>query len=491
MRGKHGPMSGISEAGSAEAFTGRTAWARDMAAALRAYLQTEVGSAVVLLAAAVVGLIWANLPGGSYETVWTTRLAVRLGGWGITEELRRWVNDGLMTFFFFVIGLEVRRELDMGELRERRRVAVPVLAALGGMVAPALIYLAINAGGPGARAWGVPMPTDTALALGVLALVGPRFPQRLRVFVLTLVVVDDIASLVVIGVAYTRDLSLLALAIAILLFGVVCMLRFLRFWRGPAYFVVGVALWAAMLESGVHPAVAGVAMGLLATAYPPRRQRLERAVSLTRMFREQPTPEFARSARLSVDAAISTNERLQYLLHPWTSYVIVPLFALANVGVVLRGDLLHGVAVHRRPLAGRPAPRGGQDRHPGRLHRGVAARLGHVPGDRAAPARAAGPHRRGNGAAPRRARCGRRRRARPRPRAGGGAGHPGRVRRLRVPVLRQGRADRPRAAPGVQRGAALRLSAPAAGRRAPPRRTGGRGRRGRRRPGELLGDARP
>src|SRR6266498_227996 len=340
MRGKHGPMSGISEAGSAEAFTGRTAWARDMAAALCAYLQTEVGSAVVLLAAAVVGLIWANLPGGSYETVWTTRLAVRLGGWGITEELRRWVNDGLMTFFFFVIGLEVRRELDMGELRERRRVAVPVLAALGGMVAPALIYLAINAGGPGARAWGVPMPTDTALALRVLALVGPRFPQRLRVFVLTLVVVDDIASLVVIGVAYTRDLSLVALAIAILFFGVVYLLRFLRFWRGPAYFVVGVALWAAMLESGVHPAVAGVAMGLLATAYPPRRQRLERAVSLTRMFREQPTPEFARSARLSVDAAISTNERLQYLLHPWTSYVIVPLFALANVGVVLRGDLL-------------------------------------------------------------------------------------------------------------------------------------------------------
>src|SRR6266540_2331679 len=319
MRGKHGPMSGISEAGSAEAFTGRTAWARDMAAALRAYLQTEVGSAVVLLAAAVVGLIWANLPGGSYETVWTTRLAVRLGGWGITEELRRWVNDGLMTFFFFVIGLEVRRELDMGELRERRRVAVPVLAALGGMVAPALIYLAINAGGPGARAWGVPMPTDTALALGVLA---------------------DIASLVVIGVAYTRDLSLVALAIAILFCGVVYLLRFLRFWRGPAYFVVGVALWAAMLESGVHPAVAGVAMGLLATAYPPRRQRLERAVSLTRMFREQPTPEFARSARLSVDAAISTNERLQYLLHPWTSYVIVPLFALASAGVVLRGDVL-------------------------------------------------------------------------------------------------------------------------------------------------------
>src|SRR6266540_294963 len=181
MRGKHGPMSGISEAGSAEAFTGRTAWARDMAAALRAYLQTEVGSAVVLLAAAVVGLIWANLPGGSYETVWTTRLAVRLGGWGITEELRRWVNDGLMTFFFFVIGLEVRRELDMGELRERRRVAVPVLAALGGMVAPALIYLAINAGGPGARAGGARAgrPALPAAAAGVRAHPGGGRRHRL------------------------------------------------------------------------------------------------------------------------------------------------------------------------------------------------------------------------------------------------------------------------------------------------------------------------
>jgi Na+/H+ antiporter NhaA len=325
---------------ASDAYTGRTAWARGMAAALRTYLNTEVGSALVLVAAALVALVWANLPGGSYETVWTTKLSLQIGNWGITEDLRRWVNDGLMTFFFFVVGLEVRRELDMGELRERRRVAVPVLAALGGMTVPALVYLAVNAGRPGVGAWGVAMPTDTALALGVLALVGPRYPQRLRVFVLTLVVVDDIISLVVIAVAYTRDLRLLALVIAVLLFGVVYLLRFLRVWRGPAYFVVAVALWAAMLESGVHPAVAGVAMGLLATAYPPRRQVLERVVSLTRMFREQPTPEYARSARLSVDAAISTNERLQYLLHPWTSYVIVPLFALANAGVVLRPEVL-------------------------------------------------------------------------------------------------------------------------------------------------------
>jgi Na+/H+ antiporter NhaA len=343
-------MTGVSEAGTAEAFTGRTAWAREMAAALRAYLQTEVGSALVLVGAAAVALVWANLPGGSYETVWTTRMSLRLGNWGITEQLRNWINDGLMTFFFFVVGLEVRRELDMGELRERRRVAVPVMAALGGMVAPALIYLAFNAGGPGMRAWGVAMPTDTALALGVLALVGPSYPQRLRVFVLTLVVVDDIVSLVVIAVAYTSDLSLLALAIAVLLFGVIYLLRYVpvRVWRGPAYFVLAVALWGAMLESGVHPAVAGVAMGLLLTAYPPRRQRLELAVSETRMFREQPTPEFARSARLSVENAISANERFQYRLHPWTSYVIVPLFALANAGVVLRPEVL--AAAVRSPI---------------------------------------------------------------------------------------------------------------------------------------------
>jgi Na+/H+ antiporter NhaA len=341
-------MSAIPGPAAAETYTGRTSWARGMAAALRDYLRTEVGSAVVLVAAAVVALAWANLPGGRYETVWTTSLSIHLGDWAITEDLRHWVNDGLMTFFFFVVGLEVRRELDMGEFRERRRVAVPVIAALGGMTIPALIYLAINAGGPNARAWGVAMPTDTALTLGVLTLVGPRFPERLRVFVLTLVVVDDIASLLVIAVAYTERLKLLATIVAVGLFGVIYLLRFVQVWRGPAYFVVGVALWVAMLESGVHPAVAGVAMGLLATAYPPKRQRLERAVWLTRMFREQPTPEFARSARLSVDAAISTNERLQYLLHPWTSYVIVPLFALANAGVVLRGDVL--AAAVRSPV---------------------------------------------------------------------------------------------------------------------------------------------
>jgi Na+/H+ antiporter NhaA len=329
-------MSSTAGSQAAGTSTGGTSWAQGRAAALRAYLRTEVGSAVVLVAAAAVALAWANLPGGSYEALWTTPLSLRLGTVGITEDLRYWVNDGLMTFFFFVVGLEIRRELDMGELSERRRVAAPVLAALGGMAAPALLYVALNAGGPGIHAWGVPMPTDTALALGVLSLVGPRRSDRLRVFLLTVVIVDDIVALIVIALAYTRGVEPAALAVAAALFGLVFLLRYLRVWRGPAYFAVGLALWVAMQESGVPPAVAGVAMGLLATAYPPRRQRLESVVSRTRLFREQPTPELARSARLSVDAAISANERLQYLLHPWTSYVIVPLFALANAGVVLR-----------------------------------------------------------------------------------------------------------------------------------------------------------
>jgi Na+/H+ antiporter NhaA len=337
-------MSNFAESQATETSHGRTSWAQERAAALRSYLQTEVGSAIVLVVAAALALVWANLPGGSYEAFWTTQLSIRVGSFGITEDLRYWVNDGLMTFFFFVVGLEIRRELDTGELSERRRVAIPVIAALGGMAVPALIYLALNAGGPGIHAWGVSMPTDTALALAVLALVGPRPSERLRVFMLTIVIVDDIISLVVIALVYTGEIRPVALVIATGLFGIGYLLPYLGAWRGPAYLAVGIALWAAMFESGVHPALAGVAMGLLATAYPPQRQRLERVISHIRLFRELPTPELARSARLSVDRAISTNERLQYVLHPWTSYVIVPVFALANVGVVLRPSVLAAAA---------------------------------------------------------------------------------------------------------------------------------------------------
>ena len=325
--------------------TGRTAWVRNLARPVQVFVATEVGSAVVLLTAALAALVWANWPwGSSYEAVWSSELSIRLAGAELSQDLRDWINDGLMAFFFFVVGLEIRRELDMGELRDRRRVAVPLLAALGGMAVPALIYLAFNAGTQAANAWGIVMATDTAFALGVLALVGRRWPLRLRVFLLTLVVVDDVGALLVIALAYSDDLSLGPLLVAAGIFGVVVALRSAGIRRGEPYFVLGVGLWLAMLQSGVHPTIAGVAMGLLATAYPPSGTGLQRAASLWRSFREQPTAEFARSASRGLQRAISPNERLQEIFHPWTSYVIVPLFALANAGVELSGELLSRAA---------------------------------------------------------------------------------------------------------------------------------------------------
>jgi Na+/H+ antiporter NhaA len=323
-------------------FSGRTAWGRNLAAPVRDFLSTETGSAAILLAAAVAALVWANSPwSDSYESVWTTKLSIQIGGSGISESLRNWVNDGLMVLFFFVVGLEAKREFAMGELRERRRVATPVVAALFGMTVPVAIYLAFNAGGPGAHGWGAAMSTDTAFALGALALLTPRSATRLRVFMLTLAVVDDLVALVVIGVAYSHHVDLVALAIAVGLFVAALGVRFLPVWqRVPIGVLVGTGVWVATFESGIHPTIAGLAMGLSVSAYPPARPDLERVTELARSFREQPTPELARSAQLSVVSAISPNERLQYRLHPWTSFVIVPLFALANAGIHVNGDLL-------------------------------------------------------------------------------------------------------------------------------------------------------
>ncbi len=296
---------------------------------------------MALLGATVVALLWANSPWpSSYESVWTTQLSIRLGSHGISLDLREWVNQGLMTFFFLVVGLEAKRELDLGALRDRRRIALPVLAALGGMSVPILIYLAFNAGGSGAGGWGAAMSTDTAFALGVLALVAPG-ATRLRVRLLTIVVVDDLVALLVIATVYTDEVSLGPLALALGFFGVLVALRYAPVtWRGPAAAVMGVAVWVALYESGIDPVIAGLAVGLVTSAYPPARTELERVTELTRSFREQPTPELARSAQLGVASAISANERLQYRLHPWTSFVIVPVFALANAGIHIDGQLL-------------------------------------------------------------------------------------------------------------------------------------------------------
>jgi Na+/H+ antiporter NhaA len=328
---------------SAEPVAGRTAWARNLGAPVRDFLSTETGGAAVLVGAVLAALVWANSPWPhSYESFWATRLALSLGGHALSGSLRQWVNEGLMALFFLVVGLEAKRELDLGELRERNRLAIPVLAALGGMALCVGVYLAINAGGAGARGWGAAMSTDTALALGALALLAPRGATRLRVFLLTLAVVDDLGALLVIALAYSNRISPLALGIALALFAVLVLLRYAGRWREPAAAIVGVGVWLAMFESGIDPVVAGLAIGLVTSAYPPARGDLERATELARSFREQPTPELAYLAQRGLTSAISPNERLQYRLHPWTSFVVVPLFALANAGIHLDAHVLSG-----------------------------------------------------------------------------------------------------------------------------------------------------
>ncbi|WP_280888546.1 Na+/H+ antiporter NhaA [Streptomyces sp. LBL] len=313
---------------------------------LRSFLQTETGSAAVLLAAALVALAWANIAPGAYETVWKTELSVRIGSGEVSLDLREWLNSGLMTLFFFVVGLEARREFDMGELRERRRVTLPLLAGLSGMLVPVAIYLAVNAGGDSVHGWGAAMSTDTAFALGMLAVFGGRLPSSLRVFILTVAVVDDFLALAVIALAYSGAITLPALLTALGLFALVLLLRRIIGARIPSvYGLLGVAIWVALLKSGVDPVVTGLAMGLLTYARPAERRDLEHASRLFRSFREQPTPELERTVRRGIASTLSLNDRLQRMLHPWTSYVIVPLFALANAGITLSADpLAHAFA---------------------------------------------------------------------------------------------------------------------------------------------------
>jgi Na+/H+ antiporter NhaA len=334
---------------TAAGYTGSTAWARNLTAPVRDFLQTETGGAAVLLAAVVAALLWANSPwSDSYESLWGTKLSIQLGGTELSADLRRWIGEGLMTIFFLVVGLEAKRELDVGQLRERNRAAIPTMAAIGGVLTPIAIFLALNGGGAGAHGWGVVMSTDTAFALGMLALVAPG-GTRLRVALLAFAVADDLIALLVIATVYSEDLRPLALAIAVALFLALLALRYAPpAWRRQAAAALGVGMWIALFDSGVDPIVVGLAVGLATSAYPPERAQLEQVTELARSFREQPTPELARSAQLGVASAISPNERLQHRLHPWTSYLIVPLFALANAGIHVDGALLHDAI--RSPL---------------------------------------------------------------------------------------------------------------------------------------------
>jgi Na+/H+ antiporter NhaA len=334
-------MSGAGPGTLTRPFTQSTAWARNLAAPVRNFLGTESGGAVALLCAAIAALVWANSPWWeSYESVWNTELAIRLGSESISLPLREWISEGLMTFYFLVVGLEARREFDLGALRERRRILLLALTACGGMVMAVLIFLAFNAGGDGANGWGAAMSSDTAFGLGVLALVAPR-ATRLRLRLLSISVIDDLVALLVIATVYTEAVDVVALAVAVGLFAVLLALRYAPMaWRSQAAAVLGIGVWVALHESGVDPLISGLAAGLAIAAYPPPRTELERVTELARSFREQPTPELARSAQLGLTSAISANDRLEYRLHPWTSFVIVPLFALSNIGIHVEGELL-------------------------------------------------------------------------------------------------------------------------------------------------------
>ncbi len=325
---------------SASPFSLRTVWSENLKTPLRQFLRTETGSAAVLLAATVAALAWANIDPSGYAATWHTQLVIRSGTKGLADSWQGWVNSALMAFFFLVAGLEARREFDMGELRERRRLTLPLVVALGGMVVPIAIYLAINFGRSSASGWGVAMSTDTAFALGVLALAGRGVPDRVRTYLLTFALVDDVGGILVIALVYTGHIDLAALSVGVAILGVVMLARWRGIRTGAAYLLLGVAAWIAFFESGVDPVVVGLVMGLLAFAYPAARSDLEQASESFRLFREQPTPELARDARESVRTAISPNDRLQQLFHPWTSYLIVPLFALANAGITVSGSFL-------------------------------------------------------------------------------------------------------------------------------------------------------
>jgi Na+/H+ antiporter NhaA len=330
----------------AQHHTGTTVWRRDLRTPLRQFLHTETGSALILAVAIVAALIWANISAAGYDHFWAVPLTGAIDGKGLTMDLRTFVNSGLMAFFFLGVGLEARREWDMGELRIRSRVTLPFIVGVTGMIVPVAIYLAFTlpAGHPGgaspASGWGASMATDTAFALGALALAGKSLPDRVRTYLLTFAVVDDLVSLAVIAVAYSRHVNGVALGIGIGLLVVIGLLRWRGVRYGPGYLLVGIASWIAFYSSGVDPILTGLVIGLITPARPPAREDLEQASTAFRAFREQPTAQFAQETRDVVRIAISPNERLQALFHPAASYVFVPLFALANAGIPISGEFL-------------------------------------------------------------------------------------------------------------------------------------------------------
>jgi Na+:H+ antiporter, NhaA family len=282
------------------------------------FVSIEALSGFALLGSAIAALVWANVAGDGYADLWQTNLTVGIGDLSITDDLRHWINDGLMAIFFFVVGLEIKRELVEGDLRDPKTAALPALAALGGMVLPAALFLALNSGAPERDGWGIPVATDIAFAVGVLALLGPRVPKPLKLFLLTLAIVDDIGAILVIAVFYSTGVSGQWLGGAVAMLLLVFLLQRVGARNPFIYLVPGIALWVCMFESGVHATIAGVVLALV-------------------------TPNVEWRGRPVIG-------RLERDLHPWASFVVVPLFALANAGVDLGGGALGDALTSRVTL---------------------------------------------------------------------------------------------------------------------------------------------
>ena len=309
----------------------------------------ENTAAALLLVFTIAALVWANSPWAeSYWTLLDTHVGFTFGDRHFELTVKHLVNDGLMTFFFFIVGLEVTREFAIGELTDRSRAAVPVVAAIAGLAMPAVIFLLFNPSGEDAQAWGVVISTDTAFLIGALAIIRPKFPARLRIFLLTLAVVDDVGALCVIALFYSDRIQIVPLAISVVLLVAIALVRFLPAARGPAYAVLAFALWVALFIAGVHPTLAGVAVALLIPVFTPERQQVEQAVDLIRAFRQSPNSQYARAATRGLRESISINERLQTNVGPYVSFVVLPLFALVNAGVALDSESM--TAALRSPL---------------------------------------------------------------------------------------------------------------------------------------------
>ena len=320
-------------------------WRRRLAAPFDGTADTESLSATLLLAFTALAICWANSPwADSYASLWSTIVDVRVGASHFGLTLRALVNDGLMTLFFFSVGLEVKRELTIGELTDRSRALMPAVAAVAGLALPACMFLLVNRNGAMAHAWGVVISTDTAFVIGALAVVGPRFPARLRVFLLTLAVVDDIAALAAIAVFYSDGVQWVPLLVAAALCAAVGAVRYLNVGTGPAYAVLAVSLWFSLHAAHVHPTLTGVLVALLIPVFPPRRADVERTLELARAFRQSPSPSHARAAAQGLRDSISINERLQASFAPFVGFLVLPVFALANAGVRLSSATLEAAA---------------------------------------------------------------------------------------------------------------------------------------------------